>query len=191
MHKKNILFLYTELAGYTVACLDELNKCDVEVFLINWAVNKEAPFQFNINAIHQSFRDEYSNDEDLIRYCKSINPDILLEINLVMFGCQEFNKRDNFGYKLGYSDEKIMTGFYSKRIENYSILMTGYKNNKDLKSKNYPKVFLFVGRYVKAKGISNLWDAFIELDSEYENNWELWCVGTGEEFIIKGQSSKN
>ena len=47
--EKRILFLYTEIAGYTVACLNELRKSEVEIFLIRWSVNKEAPFYFNNN----------------------------------------------------------------------------------------------------------------------------------------------
>ena len=228
MHKKKILFLYTELAGYTVACLDELNKCDVEVFLINWAVNKEAPFQFKLNAIHQSFRDEYSNDEDLIRYCKSINPDILLvsgwldkgylkvaklffkKIPTVLtmdnnwigslkqymatwvsqfYLLNKFShvwvpgsKQKEFAKKLGYSEDKIMTGFYSC---NRTLFYNYYKKNKQLKTQKFPKVFLFVGRYIKSKGIFNLWNAFVEINSKHDNEWELWCVGTGEEWNNK------
>ncbi|MEK9620027.1 MAG: glycosyltransferase, partial [Flavobacteriales bacterium] len=32
------------------------------------------------------------------------------------------------------------------------------------------------------KGIFNLWNAFIELQNENPSEWELWCLGTGEEF---------
>lgn len=226
--KKRILILYTEIAGYTLACINELRKYEVEIYLIRWEVNKEAPFQFNFNDINETIRGHYSNDIELMKYCKEIKPDILLvsgwldngylKVARYFYGkiptiltmdnnwkgslrqvfstwISPFFIRNKFSHvwvpgiqqkifanKLGYSDEKIMTGFYSCDRE---LFHTYYKNNKDLKSKNYPKVFLFVGRYVKAKGISNLWDAFIELDSEYENDWELWCVGTGEEFINK------
>ena len=226
--KKRILILYTEIAGYTLACINELRKYEVEIYVIRWEVNKEAPFQFNFIDINETIRGQYSNDIELMKYCKEIKPDIILvsgwldngylKVARYFYGkiptiltmdniwkgslrqvfstwISPFFIRNKFSHvwvpgiqqkifanKLGYSDEKIMTGFYSCDRE---LFHTYYKNNKDLKSKNYPKVFLFVGRYVKAKGISNLWDAFIELDSEYENNWELWCVGTGEEFINK------
>ena len=226
--KKRILILYTEIAGYTVACLNELRKCEVEIYLIRWVVNKEAPFQFNFNDIHESTRDQYRNDIELIKYCKEIQPDIILvsgwldkgylkvarsfydKIPTILtmdnnwkgslrqvlstwispfFIRNKFshvwvpgNKQKTFANKLGYSDEKIMTGFYSCDRE---LFHTYYKNNKELKSENYPKVFLFVGRYIQAKGIYNLWNAFIELDTVNDNDWELWCVGTGEEFNKK------
>ena len=48
MHR--IVFLYTELAGYFLACINELTKRDdVEVHIFRWPVNKEAPFNFNFN----------------------------------------------------------------------------------------------------------------------------------------------
>ena len=48
--------------------------------------------------------------------------------------------------------------------------------------KTIPEGFLYVGRYVKHKGIFDLWNAFIELHNENSTEWELWCLGTGEEF---------
>ncbi len=226
--KKRILFLYTEIAGYTLACLNELIKSEVEIYLIRWGVNKEAPFQFKFNTINESTRDQYRNDVELIKYCKEINPDIILVSGwmdkgylkvarnfydkiptiltmdnnwkgslkqIILTWVSSFYIRNKFSHiwvpgnnqkifanKLGYSDDKVMTGFYSCNRE---LFHTYYKNNKDIKSKNFPKVFLFVGRYIKAKGISNLWNAFIELDAENENDWELWCIGTGEEWKNK------
>jgi glycosyltransferase involved in cell wall biosynthesis len=46
--KHRILFLYSELAGYFLACAEELGKHpDVEaVCIVHWPVNPEAPFQF-------------------------------------------------------------------------------------------------------------------------------------------------
>src|ERR1051326_3818687 len=40
-----ILFLYTELAAYTISCMDEL-AANAEVHVVNYPVNKEAPFVF-------------------------------------------------------------------------------------------------------------------------------------------------
>ncbi|MCG8579904.1 MAG: hypothetical protein MI866_08310, partial [Bacteroidales bacterium] len=77
--KKNILFLYTELAGYFVACINELAKQeDVKVHVVRWPVNKEAPFQFNIDeriSIYE--RDEY-NDSSLLEKVNGIEPDIII-----------------------------------------------------------------------------------------------------------------
>lgn len=77
--KKNILFLYTELAGYFVACINELAKQeDVKVHVVRWPVNKEAPFQFDIDprvGIYE--RDEY-DDTTLLEQVKSIEPNIII-----------------------------------------------------------------------------------------------------------------
>ena len=76
--KKRILILYTEIAGYTLACINELRKYEVEIYLIRWEVNKEAPFQFNFIDINETIRGHYSNDIELMKYCKEIKPDIIL-----------------------------------------------------------------------------------------------------------------
>ena len=53
-----------------------------------------------------------------------------------------------------------------------------FDNYNKLKKNNNPKRFLFVGRYIKRKGILDLWNSFVQLNNEVSNNWELWCVGT-------------
>lgn len=45
-----ILILYSELAGYTIACLDRLmQEPDLQVKLVRWPVNREAPFEFRFS----------------------------------------------------------------------------------------------------------------------------------------------
>ena len=39
---------------------------------------------------------------------------------------------------------------------------------------------MFVGRYIEKKGIQELWSNFVEIIEEFNLEWELWCVGTGE-----------
>ena len=50
------------------------------------------------------------------------------------------------------------------------------------KKQNMPHRFLYVGRYVEHKGIFEMWKAFIELQNEQETDWELWCLGTGDQW---------
>lgn len=225
VNNKRILFLYSEIAGYTIACFNELKKLNVEIFLIRWSVKDEAPFQFNLEGVNESVRDEYSNDDKLINYCNEINPDLLIisgwmdsgymkvakvfsnniPVVLTMDNCwkgsirQQFSrimspffilnkfshiwvpgeKQKIFAKKLGFSDDNILTGLYSCDRELYSKY---FKKSREIKNKKFPKVFLYVGRYIQSKGLYNLWNAFIELDSQHENEWELWCVGTGDEW---------
>ena len=62
--KKNILILYTELAGYTINCLSNfvLKYPEYNVHVVRWPVNKEAPFQFDFRSIQVYDRKEYDDD---------------------------------------------------------------------------------------------------------------------------------
>lgn len=84
-----------------------------------------------------------------------------------------------FAQRLGFTDDKILTGLYSADTAKFSKFRQKYLESKKNK---FPKVFLYVGRYVRHKGIFELWNAFIELQNEDPTEWELWCLGTGEEF---------
>lgn len=79
--------------------------------------------------------------------------------------------------QLGFKTSKIATGFYSCDLNYFNHI---YQNQKETKEQNFPKRFLFVGRYYEFKGIKELWQAFIELQQESPNDWELWCLGTGD-----------
>lgn len=78
--------------------------------------------------------------------------------------------------KLGFSKDKISTGFYSCDLSKFNKI---YEAQFQLKQNNFPKRFLYVGRYYDFKGIKELWQAFIELQKEEPNDWELWCLGKG------------
>ena len=74
----NILFLYTELAGYLVACLNHLaEEYPVSIKLIHWPINDEAPFNFefqpNIEVIDKGSKPVL----DLIESAKSFDPKIV------------------------------------------------------------------------------------------------------------------
>lgn len=85
----------------------------------------------------------------------------------------------NYALKLGFNKSKVRKGFYSADLELFDRVRN---NGVDIKTKTYPKVFLYVGRYVKHKGIFDLWQAFIEFQKESNSNWELWCIGTGDQY---------
>lgn len=79
--------------------------------------------------------------------------------------------------KLGFKEQNINLGFYSCNLPAFDSLFQKYFN---IKSTNFQKRFLFVGRYYQFKGLNDLWQAFIELQKEQPNDWELWCLGTGD-----------
>lgn len=79
--------------------------------------------------------------------------------------------------KMGFKSDKIYSGFYCCDLEKFNRV---YNSQKLEKKAEFPKRFLFVGRYYEFKGIKDLWNAFIELQSEESNEWELWCLGVGD-----------
>ncbi len=82
-----------------------------------------------------------------------------------------------FAKKLGFASENILTGFYSCDYNYFHNLFLQYKESK---KNRFPHRLIFVGRYYDFKGIKNLWSAFIAIQNESPNNWELWCLGTGD-----------
>jgi len=86
------------------------------------------------------------------------------------------NNQATYAKKLGFESKKIKKGFYCCDLEKFNTI---YTNQAPLKKNNFPKRFLFVGRYYDFKGINDLWDAFTQLQNQSSNQWELWCLGTG------------
>jgi glycosyltransferase involved in cell wall biosynthesis len=75
-HRK-ALFLYTELAPYFLACVERLVRDhDVEVHIVRWPVNREAPFELRFaDRVTVYERDAY-DDQALLRLMHELAPDI-------------------------------------------------------------------------------------------------------------------
>ncbi|MBX7093183.1 MAG: glycosyltransferase [Flavobacteriales bacterium] len=222
--KRKILFLYTELAGYILSCIDELvNTTSTEVILVRWPLNKEAPFDFKFpDGIKVLQRNEIKDDE-LLAMAKNFNPDLIFCSGWVDKGylkvCKEFRfkipvvvgldnqwdgsfrqriaslfrfklirpyfshawvpgeRQKKFARRLGIPEKNISTGFYSADTRHFFKI---YNELLPLRTSHFPKRFIYVGRYLPFKGIQDLWDAFVELQNEHPNEWELWCLGTGD-----------
>lgn len=84
----------------------------------------------------------------------------------------------NYALKLGFKEKDIQTGFYSADTTKFDVY---YQQINPSKKQQFPKRFLFLGRYVKHKGIFDMWNAFVEFRKDFPD-WELWCVGTGDEY---------
>ncbi|MFP5470301.1 MAG: glycosyltransferase [Bacteroidia bacterium] len=221
--KKNIVFLYTELAEYFISCVAKAStNTRLNILVIHWPINKEAPFSFsfpeNVQFIDKSkisrqvLFDTIVNfnpqtiissgwiDKDYLKICSlyfhkcttvlaldnswngSLKQKLLIFFS-PLFLKKTFKKvwapgtsQKKYAEKLSFKKENIFENFYAPDISFYQSF--SQKNT-------IPHVFLYVGRYVKHKGIFELWNAFIELKKEYPNSWELYCVGTGEEFENK------
>ena len=219
--KPNIVFLYSEIAGYFLASVKELAK-HANVLIIRWEVNKEAPFKFQkIDDVEVVIKSDFSFSE-LSRKVHNFNPDVLVcsgwmdkeylkivksfkkqiptvltldnhwtgalkQIVASLLSPLMFTNKfthawvpgqpqKQFAEKLGF--DKILLGFYCADIGLYNEI---YKKQ----AKQFKKQFLYVGRYVSHKGIFEMWQAFIELQNENPNEWEMLCIGAGDEWDNK------
>jgi len=82
-----------------------------------------------------------------------------------------------YAQKLGFKNEQIFTGLYTADVD---LFYSQSLINKESKTKFFPKKFIYTARYVRHKGIENLWNSFDEIQKENPNEWELWCLGTGD-----------
>lgn len=218
-----ILFLYTELAGYFLACVRELVRQGHEAHIVRWPVNKEAPFEFRFtNGITVYNRTDY-DDKQLLALAQTIAPDAVVCSGWIdrdyVKVCNQLRKTavtilalDNkwqgslkqqfariispftlkriFAYawvpgklqatyarKLGFTENRIRNGFYSADT---AFFAAHYEQFKTEKAGHFPHRFIYAGRYYDFKGIRELWQAFTELKEEQPNDWQLWCLGTGD-----------
>ncbi|HXB41752.1 MAG TPA: glycosyltransferase [Bacteroidia bacterium] len=86
-------------------------------------------------------------------------------------------KQHLFAKKLGFDESEISEGIYCCE---YNLFCNYYDKHKKEKEMNFPKRFLYVGRYAKEKAVEDLWNTFIEWQNEQPNEWELWCLGKGD-----------
>ena len=221
-----VLFLYTELADYTITCLKELKRTGADIRVIHYPVNPEAPFNFNLEqegyftsiksfgtyeAFESACRD-YAADKIVcsgwvnkwyVRFCSRNRKQILnvLALDNHWSGSLKqqlfrvvapftigriFRKvwvpgqpQVKYARKLGFASNRIATGFYSCDVNHFHNL---YLENQKSKAAGFPRRLLCVARYIPVKGYAQLWSAFITWKSRYNNDWELWCAGTGEDF---------
>lgn len=218
-----VLFLYTELAGYFLACLRQLREqYPVDIHVVHWPVNKEAPFVLEKDAgtFYDRTRYDRSALKDLVAglspdviYCsgwidkeyleicssyRSIIPVVLGLDNqwtgtfrqklVQLFGRGWIRKRfshcwvpgapqERYARRIGFNMEKILKGFYSGDVARFSQY---YEQSIAQKRTRFPRRFIYAGRYYSFKGVTDLWNAFVELQNEIPNDWELWCIGTGD-----------
>ena len=221
-----IVFLYTELAGYVIKCLEALEaRENISVTVIHWPVKSEAPFElptdgtFNLVSRSNLSRKDIMNlvadispdglfvsgwmDEDYLaiarKYLNSIPVVLTMDnkwtgsfkqqfvaLSSSLFIRRHYNvawvpgeDQKKYALKMGFHDSKIFSGFYSADTGKFNTI---YSKKKDTKKNN--RKLLYVGRYVKQKGLELLWEAFISLHKD-NPKWELHCVGTGDRFDSK------
>lgn len=220
-----VLFLYTEMAAYTVACFRAAAASSIDLHVVRWPVNREAPFQFSADEAIQVYDRNDFTGKELAELAEKINPDLMVvsgwidkdyvavarkwrsRISVVLivdnpwkgtikqhaasvagrFALQKSfshcwvpgQRQFQYARRLGFSQDHIQTGFYSADLAHFNRV---YERTFPARRANFPKRFLYVGRYVDFKGIFEMWQAFVEFRSESDEQWELWCVGTGDQY---------
>lgn len=78
--RQKCLFLFTELAGYIVACMKTLAASQhVEVHVIRWPVNSIAPFQFELEGENLYFYERKNYDDaQLMEFAIKLRPDVIM-----------------------------------------------------------------------------------------------------------------
>jgi glycosyltransferase involved in cell wall biosynthesis len=72
------LFLYSELAGYMLSCIKLLAETKgVDVCIIRWPINKEAPFQFDFPKAIKVYEKSDFTFPQLKQLVKEFNPDLI------------------------------------------------------------------------------------------------------------------
>ena len=76
---KKIVILFTELSGYILQCFDLAQKHNFQIHVVNYPVNKEAPFQFkkNDNIIFYD-RNTFLNKTYILELIFKISPKLIL-----------------------------------------------------------------------------------------------------------------
>jgi glycosyltransferase involved in cell wall biosynthesis len=216
------LFLYTELAGYSLDCFRvhlQLNPED-QIHVVHHPVNAEAPFKFNVpdgvylhekaalgmEGIYELMRRIKPNlvlvsgwmDRDYVRICrmsrKTYRIVLCLDntwrgtwkqrllLPLAKLILRSFTRacwvpgepQRKYALMLGFKPDRVFTGFYATDLSRFQGATL------DAKTTGRPKRLLCVARYIPEKGYDLLWDSFISLYEEGYQDWELWCVGTGQ-----------
>jgi glycosyltransferase involved in cell wall biosynthesis len=87
--------------------------------------------------------------------------------------------QQQYAVKLGFKISEIELGFYCADTTRFTKI---YNERQKIQYSSDKNVLLYVARYVKHKGIFDLWNAFLEFKKTDTKHWELWCIGTGEEW---------
>ncbi len=81
-----------------------------------------------------------------------------------------------YARRMGFKKHEII---FSLLSGNTPLFNKGIKY-LEIKAKDYPKTFLYVGNFRSIKGTDILVDAFKKYRIKYDGNWELICIGNGD-----------
>ena len=81
-------------------------------------------------------------------------------------------RQRQFANRLGYRGQQCWSGVYACDWERFA---EAYEERS-----SWPRTFLFVGRYVKVKGIDVLLNAYKQYRRQTDDPWPLVCAGSGK-----------
>jgi glycosyltransferase involved in cell wall biosynthesis len=203
-----ILILYRELAGYTVECLNKLAVLH-EILLVSYPINSEAPFQFefhsNITATSktavslkkiQQFNPSFIlcsgwSDSEYTEWMKVLNKPTALAFDTAwqrnmkfilgsFYFKLKYKKIFRFAFipgkaqyetsgKLGFSAKNTFEGFYTCE-DVFRIKQKSLSEKKEL---------WCIARYIPAKNLDFLCEAFLSIQPNERSGWTLNIAGTG------------
>lgn len=223
-NNKSILICYYELAEYFINVVNLLSK-HVNIHIIHYPLNKEAPFNYKIAPEITTYSIDTSSEEKIKQLFNQLQPHLIFfagwsnpiynslvplvkrnQISILGFDNAidyslkqlvkakyfQLFKTKAFDYcfvpgegqkklakKMGFAENQIFKGAYTANVEIFNKIYFKKEGNKPTQK------ILYLGRYVKHKGIFELWEAFKEIVSENNNlqNWELICAGTGDQWV--------
>lgn len=97
MSSPKVVFLYTEIAGYFLACCRELVKQGAEVHVVCWPVNPEAPFRFSVPEGVVLYDRQSYDTARLLELVKGLGPSVIVCSGWIDKGylevCKELNRK--------------------------------------------------------------------------------------------------
>ena len=72
-----IVFLYSEIAGYFLACAEKLSE-NADVLIIRWPTNIEAPFEFENSNHLKVITKQSGKTKELTREILQFSPDLVV-----------------------------------------------------------------------------------------------------------------
>jgi glycosyltransferase involved in cell wall biosynthesis len=81
-----------------------------------------------------------------------------------------------YAARFGFKQNEIILNLLSANTDLFSQALTALDNKKRT---DYPKVFLYVGRFADAKGVDILLEAFKIYKNKYLGDWDLHLIGNG------------
>jgi glycosyltransferase involved in cell wall biosynthesis len=76
--KPSVFFLYTELGGYTLACMKKLASTGVDVHVVHFPVNNEAPFKLDATPGLLYYQNSEFSREELLQIVRSKSPSLIV-----------------------------------------------------------------------------------------------------------------